>query len=64
MNDRPREAPAAALRRILAGCECVMAVSAHDPMLGSAKAEELYGLREFDRPGTLTKVMALLAGTA
>ena len=33
MNDRTRETPTGALRRILAGSECVMAVSAHDPLL-------------------------------
>lgn len=33
MIDRRHEAPAAALRGILAGPECVMAVSAHDPLL-------------------------------
>jgi 2-methylcitrate dehydratase PrpD len=34
-----------------------------EPILGRAKAEDLYGLlREFERPGTLAKVMALLAG--
>jgi len=34
-----------------------------EPVLGSAEAEELYGLlREFERPGTLPKVMRLLSG--
>jgi len=36
-----------------------------EPILGGDKAEELYGLlREFERPGTLPKVMALLKGAS
>ena len=36
-----------------------------EPILGAAKSEELYGLlREFERPGTLAKVMTLLSAAA